>query len=494
VRSVENALNLEVPLNAQYIRNMIMLAHGTHDHIVHFYHLAALDWVDIVSALKADPKKTSQLGESLSSWDQNSTKHFKEVQDKLKTFVSSGQLGIYANGYWGHPAMKLSPEVNLLATSHYLQALHFQRRINMVVSILGSKTPHIQNLAVGGVSNAINTEGQSALNMERLYYIKTLIDEVGSFVKNAMLVDVAAVAAFYADWTQYGKGVTNYLSAPDVPMDTRGTTFALPGGYIANGDLGSFKPIKSFNDEFFKDGVKESIKHSWYKGDWNKHPWDETTDPNYTGMQYDDKYSWVKAPTFYGKPAQVGPLANVLCMYAAGHAGTKKYVGEMLATVSSLAKTQVGPAALHSTIGRIGARAVRCAVLHDELTSQWNALVANIGKGDVTTFNAPVFPSGEIRGVGFHEAPRGILSHWSVINNGKIKNYQCVVPSTWNASPRNGDSSPGPYEASLVGTPLADPEKPLEVLRTVHSFDPCLACAIHMVDAKGNDIVKVKAL
>ncbi len=494
MRSVENALNLEIPLNAQFIRNLIITAHGVHDHIVHFYHLAALDWVDIVSALKADPKKTSLLAESLSSWDQNSTKHFKEVQDKLKTFVGSGQLGIYANGYWGHPAMKLSPEVNLLATSHYLQALHFQRRINMVVSILGSKTPHIQNLAVGGVANAINPDNQSALNMERLYYIKTLIDEVGSFVKNAMLVDVAAVAAFYADWTGHGKGVTNYLSAPDLPMDTKGTVFSLPGGYIANGDLGSFKPIKSFNDEFFKDGVKESIKHSWYKGDWNKHPWDETTDPNYTGMQYDDKYSWVKAPTFYGKPAQVGPLANVLCMYAAGHAGTKKYVGDMLATISSLAKTKVGPAALHSTIGRIGARAIRCAVLYDELTTQWNALVANIGKGDVKTFNAPVFPSGEIKGVGFHEAPRGILSHWSVIKNGKIKNYQCVVPSTWNASPRNGDSSPGPYEASLVGTPLADPEKPLEVLRTVHSFDPCLACAIHMVDAKGNDIVKVKAL
>jgi hydrogenase large subunit len=313
-------------------------------------------------------------------------------------------------------------------------------------------------------------------------------------VKNAMLVDVAAVAAFYADWTQHGKGVTNYLSAPDLPMDTKGTTFALPGGYIANGDLSSFKPITSFNDEFFKNGVKESIKHSWYKGDWNKHPWDETTDPNYTGMKYNDKYSWVKAPTFNGKPAQVGPLANVLCMYAAGHAGTKKYVGDMLGTISSLAKTQVGPAALHSTIGRIGARAIRCAVLHDELTNQWNALVANIGKGDVKTFNAPVFPSGEIKGVGFHEAPRGILSHWSVIKNGKIKNYQCVVPSTWNASPRNGDSSPGPYEASLVGTPLADPEKPLEVLRTVHSFDPCLACAIHMVDAKGKDIVTVKAL
>jgi len=494
VRSVENALQLEIPLNAQYIRNLIMAAHGVHDHIVHFYHLAALDWVDIVSALKADPKKASQIAESLSNWDQNSAKHMKEVQDRLKTFVASGQLGIYANGYWGHPAMKLPPEINLIAAAHYLQALHYQRRINVVVSILGSKTPNIQNLAVGGVANPINPDNQSALNMERLYYIKTLIDEVGSFVKNAMMVDVAAVAAKYADWTKYGAGVTNYLSAPDMPMDTKGTTFALPGGYIENADLATFKPIKSFNDDFFKNGVKESIKHSWYKGEWNRHPWEESTDPNYTDLQYEGKYSWVKAPTFNGKPAQVGPLANVLCMFAAGHAPTKKYVTSTLETISAVAGAKVGPAALHSTIGRIGARAIRCAVLHDECTNQWNALIANIGKGDVKTFNPPTFPSGEIKGVGFHEAPRGILSHWSVIDGGKIKNYQCVVPSTWNAAPRNGSDQPGPYEASLVGTPLANPEKPLEVLRTIHSFDPCLACAIHMVDAKGGEIIRVKAL
>ncbi len=495
MRSVENALQLEIPLNAQYIRNMIMAAHATHDHIVHFYHLAALDWVDLVSAVtKADAKKASQLAQSLSNWDENSYQKIKEVQDKLKTFVASGQLGIYANGYWGHPAMKLPPEVNLIAAAHYLQALNYQRKANMIVSILGSKTPNIQNLAVGGVSNAINLDSPSTLNMERLYYIKTLIDEIGAFVKNAMLVDVAAVAAFYADWTKHGAGVMNYLSAPDMPMDTKGTTFSLPGGYIENGDVSTFKPIKSFNDDFFKNGVKESIKHSWYKGDWNKHPWDETTDPNHTGMQYDGKYSWVKAPTFNGKPAQVGPLANVLCMYAAGHPATKKYAGEMLERISTLAKTKVGVSALHSTIGRIGARAIRCAVMYDELTHQWNALVENIGKGDVKTYNAPKFPSGEIKGFGFHEAPRGILSHWSVIDGGKIKNYQCVVPSTWNACPRNGSDQPGPYEASLVGTPLANPEKPLEVLRTVHSFDPCLACAIHMVDAKGKGIVTVKAL
>lgn len=494
VRAVENALNLEVPLNAQYIRNMIIAAHAVHDHIVHFYHLSALDWVDIVSALKADSKKAAQIADSLSTWGMNSANHLKAVQERLKAFVNTGQLGIFANGYWGHPAMKLPPEVNLIAAAHYLQALEYQRKANMIVSILGSKTPHIQNLAVGGVANAINLDNQSTLNMERLYYIKSLIDEVGDFVKNVYLVDVCAVGAFYKEWTAYGSGVTNYLSVPDMPMDTKGTVFSLPGGYIENGDLGTFKPIKGFNDEFFKNGVKESVKHSWYKGDWTRHPWDETTDPKYTDFQENGKYSWVKAPSFNDKPAQVGPLANVLCMYAAGHGPTKKYVQQALSTISGLAGTSVGPSALHSTIGRHAARAVRTAVLYDELNKQWQALVENISKGDVKTFNRPDFPGGEIRGFGFHEAPRGTLSHWVVIDSGRIKNYQAVVPSTWNAGPRNQHDARGPYEAALIGNPVADPNRPLEVVRTVHSFDPCLACAIHMVDPVGNDIVKVRVL
>ena len=494
VRAVENALDLEIPINAQYIRNLIVGAHAVHDHMVHFYHLSALDWVDLVSALKADPKKSSAIAESLSSWKLNSPQVMKQTQDRLKAFVNSGQLGIYANGYWGHPAMKLSPEINLIAATHYLQALEYQRRANMIVSILGSKTPHIQNLAVGGVANAINLDSPSTLNMERLYYVKTLIEEVGDFVKNVFLVDVAAVGAFYADWTKYGAGVTNYLSVPDMPLDTKGTVFELPGGYIAGGDVSTFKPIKGYHDEFFKSSVKESIKHSYYKGEWNKHPWDETTEPNYTKWQDNGKYSWVKSPTFNGKPAQVGPLANVLGMYVAGHAPTRKYADATLATVSKLAGAPVGINALHSTIGRHAARAIRCAVLYDTIENQWQLLVNNLGKGDMKTFNPPVFPSGEIRGFGFHEAPRGTLSHWVVINNGKIKNYQAVVPSTWNAGPRNSDDAKLPYEASLVGNPVADPDRPLEVIRTIHSFDPCLACAIHMVDAKGREIVKVKVL
>ncbi|MDH3345297.1 MAG: nickel-dependent hydrogenase large subunit, partial [Desulfobacteraceae bacterium] len=359
-------------------------------------------------------------------------------------------------------------------------------------------TPHIQNLAVGGVANPINPDNQSALNMERLYYVKTLIDEIGDFIKNVYMVDVAAVGAVYADWTTYGKGVTNYLCVPDMPLDTAGTKFELPGGYIANGDVSSFKAITSFKDDYFKENVKESIKHSWYEGDWNRHPWEEETVPNMTEYDENGKYSWVKAPTFEGKPAQVGPLANVLCMFAAGHKPTVKYATGTLDTVNAVlsmlgSNTRVSVNSLHSTIGRIAGRSIRCAVLHDAVVSQWQALIDNIGKGDYTTFNEPVFPEGEQMGFGFHEAPRGVLSHWVVIENGKIKNYQCVVPSTWNAGPRNSEDALGPYEASLIGNPVADPEKPLEVLRTIHSFDPCLACAIHMVDTQKKEIVKVRA-
>jgi hydrogenase large subunit len=485
---------MEIPLNAQFIRNMIIGAHGIHDHIVHFYHLCALDWVDIVSATKADVAATAALGQKLSNWTGNSPQAIKATQDRLKKFIGSGQLGIFASGYWGHPAMKLSPEVNLLAATHYLQALDYQRKINTVVAILGSKTPHIQNLAVGGVTNPINPNSPANLTIEKLFHIKTLIDEVGTFIKEAMLTDVAAIGAFYADWTKYGAGVLNYLSVPDMPMDTKGTVFALPGGYIPGGDISKFVPITSQRDQSLYSGIKESIKHAWYNGNWDRSPYEEETVPNYTGFDYDKKYTWVKAPTYLGQPAQVGPLPHVVAMYLSGHEATKKYVDLTLKNVSALAGATVGIDALHSTIGRIAARVIRCGVLYENMNVQWQALIDNIGKGDLDTFNAPVFPKGEQRGTGFHEAPRGTLSHWIVIENGKIKNYQAVVPSTWNAGPRNGEDALGPYEASLVGNPIADPELPLEVLRTVHSFDPCLACAIHLVDGKKTPLGKVKVL
>jgi hydrogenase large subunit len=496
VRAVENALALPVPKNAQYIRNMIVAAHGIHDHIVHFYHLAALDWVDIVSALSGSPEGAATLAQSLSDYKGNMAQHMREARDRLQTFVNSGELGVYASGYWGHPAMKLPPDANLMAATHYLQALEVQRSANKIVGILGSKTPHIQNLAVGGVSNPINPDSQSTLTLERLQAVRALIDELGDFVHNAMMADVAAVGALYADWTGYGAGVKNYLSVPDLPLDEMGTRFELPGGHIPGGDLGQFRAIANYSDDFFRDGVREDVGHSWYEyqgGEGSLHPWKGETQPNYTDFQDEGKYSWIKAPTFHGERAQVGPLANVLAMVAAGHEPTSRHLNKLISQASAVAGTEIPLSALHSTIGRIAARAVRCAVLHESLLNQWQLLMNNIASGDFDTYNRPVFPKGEQRGFGFHEAPRGVLSHWVVIEDGKIKNYQAVVPSTWNAGPRDDEDRPGPYEASLVDNPVADPELPLEVLRTVHSFDPCIACAIHMTDPKRRPIVQVKA-
>jgi hydrogenase large subunit len=494
VRAVENALNLEIPPNAQYIRNIIIAAHALHDHIVHFYHLSALDWVDVVSALKADVSKAASLAESLSDWPGNSRQQLQAVQDRVKGFVEAGQLGIFQNGYWGHPAMRLAPEVNLIAVAHYLEALEYQRRANQVVAILGSKTPNIQNLAVGGVANAINLDNMATLNMQKLYQVKDLLDGMRAFIEKVYFVDICAIGAMYADWFNYGRGVANYLAVPDLPTDAKATAFDLPGGVIMNGDLGSLKPITAFDDAYFKDNVAECIAHAWYDGDWTKHPWEETTDPKYSEWKDNGKYSWIKAPRFGGQPMQVGPLSQVLVGVAAGHEPTVRWATKTLDTAGKVAGAKLTPAILHSTLGRHAARMIRTAVIAETAVKHWQLLVENIARGDVAIYNKPEFPGGEQRGFGVHEAPRGVLSHWIVIRDGKIANYQAVVPSTWNAGPRDDKGNRGPYEASLVGNPVADPEKPLEVLRTVHSFDPCIACAIHTLDVEGHEIAKVKAL
>ncbi|MFW6205855.1 MAG: nickel-dependent hydrogenase large subunit [Gemmatimonadota bacterium] len=494
VRAVEHALGLEIPPNAQYIRNLILVGHALHDHIVHFYHLSALDWVDVTRALDADPAATARLAESISDWPRNSRQELKAVKGKVKSLVDSGQLGIFANGYWGHSAMRLSPEVNLLAVSHYLQALEYQRKANQMVTILGGKTPNIQNLAVGGVANAINLDNQTALNMEKLYWIRDLLREVKTFVQQVYLPDLIAVGAMYPEWLGYGAGVTNYMAVPDLPLDTAGTEFDLPGGTLMDGDVGTYRPIATFDDTYFEESVTESVAHAWYEGSDTLHPYDGVTVPDYTDFQEDGKYSWVKAPRWNGRPMQVGPLAQVLVGYAAGHEGIRGWAQHALSTASSIAGTQLGLGVMHSTLGRHLARGIRAATIADLAEKHWELLAANIGDGDTEVFNEPVFPRGEVRGFGFHEAPRGALSHWVTIEDGAIRNYQAVVPSTWNAGPRDENEQLGPYEASLIGNPVANTERPLEVLRTIHSFDPCLACAIHTLDPEGRELSDVMAV
>ena len=494
VRAVENALGMEVPLNAQYIRNLILIGHALHDHIVHFYHLSALDWVDVTSALQADPVAASRLAESISTWHGNSRREMEATKQKLQTLVDSGQLGIFSNGYWGHPAMHLPPEVNLLAVSHYLQALEYQRKANQAVAILGSKTPHIQNLAVGGVANPINLDNEATLNMQKLYALKDLFAEVKTFVQEVYLPDVAAIGAMYPEWLGYGRGVTNYLAVPDLPLDAAGTEFDLPGGTLMNADLGTLRSIERFGDDYFRENVAESVAHAWYEGDRPLHPWEGETIPSYTDFQEDGKYSWVKAPRFDDRPMQVGPLAQVLVGLAGNHPLITRWATDALDRASSVAGTQLGLDVVHSTLGRHLARSIRAACLADLAEKHWGLLVNNIATGDMHAYEPPVFPAGEQRGFGFHEAPRGTLSHWVVLRDGEIYNYQAVVPSTWNAGPRDESDRMGPYEASLMGNPVVDTERPLEVLRTVHSFDPCLACAIHTLDPEGRELSTVRAL
>lgn len=488
IRSVENALKVKVPLNAQHIRNIIMAQHSVQDHIVHFYHLSALDWVDVLSALKADPKKTAEIAQSISDWPGNSETEFKAVKDKLASFAAGGRLGIFSSGYWGHPAMQLPPEVNLMAVAHYLKALDYQRKAAQVLAVLGGKNPHIQNLVVGGVATAINVDNLATINMERLALLRTLMEETRAFVKQVYYPDLLAIAGAYKDWFKYGAGVTNYLAVPELPVDEASKGFSLPGGIITQGDLAKYRPVRTQSDDYLIENIQESVARAWFDGSASLQPWKGETKAAYTDFKPEGKYSWCKAPRLAGQPVQVGPLAQILVGYAAGSGWVKPLVNE------ANAKLGIGIADYHSTMGRILARGMRACIMADLSLEELDKLTANIASGDQTYANHTEIPNGEFQGVGFHEAARGTLSHWIVFKDKKITNYQAVVPSTWNASPRDEKGALGPYEASLVGNPVADPEKPLEVLRTVHSFDPCIACAVHAVDPSGKEITRVKAL
>ncbi|MBT1072544.1 nickel-dependent hydrogenase large subunit [Pelotalea chapellei] len=492
IRAVENALKIKIPPNAQLIRNIIIGIQNVQDHVIHFYHLHALDWVDITSALKADPGASSKLASSISDWPNNSATYFKEVQDRFKAFVASGRLGPFANAYWGHPAYRLPPEANLMAAAHYLEALEWQKDVIKIHAILGSKNPHPQTFLVGGMAIPIDPDSQNALNADKLIEIKRLLKKAQDFVENVYIPDLLAVASYYKDWAAIGGGEGNFLCYGEF-TDAGGNQW-FPSGVIVNKDITKVLPVD-------QKKIAEYVDHSWYdymegqgKG---LHPWNGESEPHYTGpkppyqfLETDKKYSWVKAPRYNEQPMEVGPLARVLVAYASGHKEAKEAVDMVLG------KLGVGPEALFSTLGRTGARGIDC-LLNARQTPKWlDELIGNISKGDYrihanTLWDPSEWPA-EASGYGWHEAPRGALGHWIRIKDKAIFNYQAVVPSTWNASPRDAKGQRGPYESALVGTPLADPDKPLEILRTVHSFDPCLACAVHVTDVAGNEMVKVK--
>jgi len=507
-RAVEDALDIDIPANANSIRNLMMLAQYTQDHLVHFYHLHALDWVDVVSALNADPKATSELQQAISPWPKSSPGYFRDVQNKIKRFVESGQLGPFANAYWGSPAYKLPPEANLMAVTHYLEALDFQKEIVKIHTIFGGRNPH-PNWLVGGMPCSINvneTGAVGAINMAWLNQVSDIINNAITFVDQVYIPDLKAIASFYKDWGYGGglssKNVMAYGEFPAIANNYTNESWMMPNGAILNGDLSTVYDVDPRDPE----QIQEFVTHSWYKyadPDRGLHPWDGETEPNFelgpnakgtkTNIEALDeggKYSWLKAPRWRGNAMEVGPLARYLVAYARGQEDVKEQVDGLLAAL------ELPVTALFSTLGRTAARGLECSWTAHKMREVFDGMMANLKTGDMVTANMqkwePVTWPADTKGVGFGEAPRGALGHWIHIQDTKLANYQAVVPTTWNASPRDPQGNIGAYEAALLGTPMADPAQPLEILRTIHSFDPCLACASHVISPDGQELASVK--
>ncbi|EXJ15715.1 nickel-dependent hydrogenase large subunit [Imhoffiella purpurea] len=502
VRAVEDALRIELPANAQLIRNLMIGAQFVHDHVMHFYHLHALDWVDVVSALSADPQATSDLAQSISAWPKSSPGYFADTQKRIRTFVESGQLGIFANGYWGHPAYKLPPEANLMAVAHYLEALAWQRDAARLHAIFGGKNPH-PNFVVGGVPCPIDLDSDSAINAKRFAEVRDILQSMQTFVDQVYVPDTLAIAGFYKDWAERGEGLGNFMCYGDLPgtgsMDP--ATFLFPRGVILDRDLSTIHEI----DLHDASQIQEFVAHSWYDyesgNDQGLHPYDGETNleydgrggvkPPYTQLDVDQGYSWMKSPRWKGQAMEVGPLARVLMLHATGHAQTRELV-EM-----TLSKLDLPVEALFSTLGRTAARTLETKIMVDAMHGWLDDLIANVKAGDTRTFddslwNPASWPS-EARGAGYMEAPRGALGHWILIRDGRIDNYQAVVPSTWNAGPRDVADQAGAYEAALQDNhELADVKQPIEILRTIHSFDPCIACAVHLTDPESGERMQIR--
>ncbi|HUY98964.1 MAG TPA: nickel-dependent hydrogenase large subunit [Thermomicrobiaceae bacterium] len=497
VRAVEDALGIEIPDNARIIRNLMAGIQLVQDHVIHFYHLHALDWVDVVASLKADPAKTAQLAQSISPWPKSTADYFKGIQGRVQALADSGQLSLFSSGYWGHPAYTLPPEADLMAVAHYIEALEWQRDVIRMHAVMGGKNPHPQTYLVGGMASSMDpNEPDATITDERINFMHQLVLTARTFVEQVYVPDVLAVASLYPDWFKVGEGLGNFMAYGCYPQGSihDPSTFFLPRGIILNHDLSQVYPVAPEN-------VSEYVTHSWYTysdGDSAGHnPYVGQTNPRYSGpkppfdfLNTDAKYSWLKAPRYQDRPMEVGPLARMLVAYASGHPQVKPVVD------SVLTKLNAQPAVLFSTLGRVAARAIETQVMVNQLDGWLTQLQDNLGHGNVKTFedsrwDPNSWPS-SAQGFGFHEAPRGALGHWVQIENKLIKNYQAVVPSTWNAGPRDAKGQRGAYEAALLNTPIADPQRPVEILRTVHSFDPCLACAVHVVDPRGAQFVQVK--
>ena len=496
IEAVEHAFNVTIPKNARIVRNLMQGGLYIHDHIVHFYHLHALDFVDITVALKADPKKAVAEAQKWAKiagtrpWNA-SEDVYAEVQERVTKYVKQGRLGIFGNAYWGSKAYKLTPEQNLIALSHYLDALDLQRDIAKAQAIFGGKNPHPQSIVVGGVTCV-----QDIKNPVRVAEFKDIIQKAQKFVKQAYVSDVFMAGTMYADeaLAGVGGGIGNFMSFGDFKLDD--TPFyeaaeLFPSGVVMNKDLS-----KVFDLDQSK--ITEDVTHAWYEGKTNLHPYEGVTHPNYTGfknkkdgiayLDTDNKYSWIKSPLYDDERMEVGPLARMVVGVARGDKKITKYVTDFLKAGNLPTKV------LFSTVGRTAARCIETVLMCDEVLTWCDELAANVAAGDLSTWTEFDFDkvAKDAQGYGMAEAPRGGLGHWVKIKDGKVANYQAVVPSTWNAAPKDYKGRLGAYEASLVGTKVVNPDEPLEIIRTVHSFDPCIACAVHIVDTNGKELAVYK--
>ncbi len=496
--AVEDALQYPVPVQARLMRDLISGALGVQDHVIHFYQLQALDWVDVVSALKADPRETAKLAQSLSDWPLSSAGYFANVQKKLKDSIANGQYSIFTNGYWGHPAYKLPPEVNLLAVAHYLQALVWQRDMIKIHTILGGKNPH-PHFLVGGMACSINLENDQAINQYSISHLKQLVKSSHDFIHKVYYPDVVAIAGFYKEYASIGASNPNLFCTGDPGEINTGAPAGkgmIKPGVLLNGDYHTVH-------DFDQDKIKEFVTSAWYtygtKEDIGLAPYDGQNMIDYTGpkppykwLSDNDKYTWVKAPRYDGHAMAVGPNARMMIGYAQG-------VAPIVERVNAACDQWGLPrdnAFMNSTLGRVYGRALDALINVDMMVSQLDEMVDRIRHGETSTFNPdkwePATWPSSCKGVGWVEAPRGSLSHWVRIENGQTINYQAVVPSTWNSSGRDAQGQMGPYEYSLAhggNHPLIDPSRPVEPLRTIHSYDPCQSCAVHLFDMAGNSII-----
>ena len=489
IEAVEDALGIVPPLNAKLTRSLMNQALFMHDHVVHFYHLHGLDWVDVVSALSADESKAAKEAFLYCDYPiATGENDLKKVKHRVQEFVSRGQLGPFANAYWGHKTYRFSPEQNLILLSHYLKALEVQRDLAKLMALFGGKQPHPQSLTVGGVTCIMDL-----LDPTRMGEYLTLYKKGVEFIENAYQADVIMAAKVYKDEPSVTQqaGVMNFMAHKEMQLNRN--DFLFDSGIIYNADLSKVFEIN-------EDLITEEATHSWYENNEPLHPYEGKTNPKYTGLRDMDtigahgekvhskvvdekgKYSWIKSPRYDGKAMEVGPLACILIAYAKGNTKIVPLVDDFLE------KTGLPKSALFTALGRTAARMIQAKAIAKYGLEAFYTLIENLKVDQDTYTSYKIDKDKEYRGRFIGDVPRGMLSHWIRIKNGVVENYQAVVPSTWNAGPIDSKGQMGPYEASLIGLKVADISQPLEIIRIIHSFDPCIACAVHVMDKKGNDL------